>query len=220
MTSRWIICAGIVISLAARLAYAQAPTDPTRELRRQEERTKAMREREEPTVDFASSVPKANQNRLALNETPCFVIRDVQLHVLSHSQTDHTPQTQETFAFQWALQAISGPNADDTPIGKCVGVQGIGLVLQRVQDSVIQRGFITTKVLAPAQELAKGILTLNVLPGHIGAIRFKTNEGVSAPPLYTLPIQPGAILNLRDIEQALENLKRVVELKRQHHRLA
>ena len=56
-----------------------------------------------------------------------------------------------------------------------------------------------------------------MLPGHIGAIRFKTNEGVSAPPHYTLPIQPGAILNLRDIEQALENLKRVPTVEADFH---
>ena len=54
-----------------------------------------------------------------------------------------------------------------------------------------------------------GILSLTLLPGYVEDIRFV--EGVPRRATYwnALPMRPGDVLNLRHIEQALENFKRV-----------
>jgi len=66
-----------------------------------------------------------------------------------------------------------------------------------------------------AQNLGSGRLRLRIIPGRIEALRLESPEPGSTdsalPPLLASasPARPGDILNLRDLEQALENLKRV-----------
>jgi hemolysin activation/secretion protein len=82
-------------------------------------------------------------------------------------------------------------------------------VLQRAQDALVNKGFVTSRVLAEPQDLASGQLVLTVLPGRIRAIRFTEPVDPRATAWNAVPVKPGDILNLRDIEQALENFKRV-----------
>jgi hemolysin activation/secretion protein len=57
--------------------------------------------------------------------------------------------------------------------------------------------------------LQSGVLALTVIPGRIHAIRFAEGSDARANAWTSVPAKPGDILNLRDIEQALENFKRV-----------
>ena len=132
--------------------------------------------------------------RLPESETPCFDIRDIVLK-------------SEVRTFDWALLAANPP--EDPAVGRCLGSAGINLVMQRIQNAIIARGFVTTRVLAEAQDLHSGTLTLTVLPGRIRTIRFNDDSGARANAWNALPAKPGDVLNLRDIEQALENFKRV-----------
>jgi hemolysin activation/secretion protein len=80
--------------------------------------------------------------------------------------------------------------------------------MKRVQNAIVARGYVTTRVLAKSQDLNAGVLTLTVVPGRIHAVRFAAHtRGTSWR--TALAARPGDILNLRDIEQGLENLKRV-----------
>jgi hemolysin activation/secretion protein len=64
-------------------------------------------------------------------------------------------------------------------------------------------------VRAAPQDLKAGELTLTVLPGHVRHIRFAADASPRGTAWNALPISEGDILNLRDIEQGLENFKRV-----------
>lgn len=83
------------------------------------------------------------------------------------------------------------------------------------QNAIIARGYTTTRILAAPQDLNDGTLTLTVLPGRIRQIRVNmespdtTHAGRIAAFGNTFPASSGDILNLRDLEQGLENLKRV-----------
>ena len=92
---------------------------------------------------------------------------------------------------------------------RCVGALGIDLVIKRLQDAVIARGFVTTRILAQPQDLSGGVLALTVVPGRIGTIRFAAPEDLRGTAWNAVPASPGDVVNLRDIEQALENFKRV-----------
>lgn len=70
------------------------------------------------------------------------------------------------------------------------------------------KGYVTTRVLVPEQDLSSGTLKLALLPGVIGELRF------AEPDLWgtrksAFPARPGDLLNLRDLEQGLEQMKRV-----------
>ena len=88
--------------------------------------------------------------------------------------------------------------------GKCLGVNGIRSIAKIIQDYFINAGFVTTRVDVPNQDLTTGSLLLKIAPGRIERIVVES-EDVNA---HILPFNEGDILNLRDIEQGLENLQR------------
>lgn len=141
-------------------------------------------------------------DRLLTDEAPCFAIKRVAFELAS-------PAASERFA--WLAASLGGATDDDTPIGKCLGSRGIALLVQRVQQALVARGFVTTRVIAKEQNLSSGTLTLTLTPGRIRSIRFAQTDG-SAPRLAlwnTVATASGQTLDLHDIEQTLENLKRV-----------
>ena len=185
-------------------AAQQSPTTPQPfvEQQRQQERERALREQNERTVDQRpQATPPAPAQRIPESESPCFRIGRV---LLVGEQSE---------SFQWAVADLSGPMGNDSPAGRCLGTAGVNVVLARAQQAVIARGFVTTRVLAAPQDLSSGTLTLSVVPGHIAAIRTTPDSsstllGNSALLATAIPARPGDLLNLRDIEQGLENLKR------------
>jgi hemolysin activation/secretion protein len=185
-------------------AFAQlaATPQPFVEQQRQQERERALREQNERTVDQRpQAAPPAPIQRIPEAESPCFRID----HVLLVGE--------QSESFQWAVAELSGPEGNDSPVGRCLGTSGVNVVLARVQQAVIARGFVTTRVLAAPQDLSTGTLTLSLVPGRIAAIRTTADSsatllGSSALLASAIPARPGDLLNLRDIEQGLENLKR------------
>ncbi|UUN87198.1 ShlB/FhaC/HecB family hemolysin secretion/activation protein [Pseudomonas extremorientalis] len=183
--------------LASAATLAAEPQAPAQQLLLQQQRERAQREQLEPSPDVRLETPQDSSGTLRLprNETPCFKIDRV---VLGGDQSED---------FQWALRAA---NPSDDPVqGQCVGSAGINLTMKRIQNAIIAKGFITTRVLAQPQDLNQGTLALVLVPGRIKHIRFAQGTSTRANYWNAMPASPGDVLNLRDIEQALENFKRV-----------
>lgn len=171
--------------------------DPTIELRRQQEREAQDRKRLETTTETRppADVPKELE-RLPIGETPCLKIDQINI------EGDGV----ESREWSWLLDSLYGAKGDDSPFGRCLGAGSINLLLKRGQNALIANGFITSRILAQQQDLKTGKLTLNLVLGRIRNIRFVTTATVS---VNAMPAKSGDVLNLRDIEQALENFKRV-----------
>lgn len=168
----------------------------TQEYLRQQERERLLREQQEPRQDiYLDPQPLPMDAYIPVEESPCFLITQLLLEGTGNE------------AFSWALAAANRP--DDPAVGRCLGAQGIALVMSRVQNAIIGRGYITTRVLVAPQDLTQGILTLTVIPGYVHEIRFTIRTPNQTVLRNALPIRPGDVLNLRDIEQGLENLKRL-----------
>ncbi|WP_442957743.1 ShlB/FhaC/HecB family hemolysin secretion/activation protein [Polaromonas sp.] len=186
------------------LAQAAPQTSAAQEERRAQERDRVLREQQERTPDVRlPRPPEAESPRLPAAESPCFVIHQLRLQGVDGDKAAPVAQ------FAWALDAAAGPDHSDSPTGRCLGAQSVGLLIKRVQNAIIARGYVTTRVLAEPQDLKGGILSLTVIPGRIRAIRFSADSDARGNPWTAVPAKPGDILNLRDIEQALENFKRV-----------
>ncbi len=194
--------AGLLILLFSTThAISQTPAD---ELIRQQERERQLRRQMEKSPDVRLPAEESKESILVpRNESPCFPIERIEL------------AGDAVERFQWVL-----PFADrlengepDAALNTCLGVDGVNLVMRRLQNALVARGFVTTRVLAQAQDLTAGVLRLTVIPGRIRDIRFSPDaEGrvsARATRWNALPASPGDILNLRDIEQALENFKRI-----------
>jgi len=212
----------ITCTLSAGAAAQTRPPPPdgvdAAQQRLQEERLQDLRKRLEPQVDVRSpNAPKAAIQTLPSDESPCFVLDTLRLSITSQTQSEPSANGESWVQsrFPWLLDAINYPSrsaSQDSPIGKCVGVEGIALLTKRAQEALIARGFITTRAVVEPQNLSTGTLTLTVVPGWVNDVRFKSPPSLR-PTSTTLasaaPMHRGEVLNLRDIEQTLENLKRV-----------
>jgi hemolysin activation/secretion protein len=92
--------------------------------------------------------------------------------------------------------------------GKCIGREGINVIVKRIASLVIAHGYITTRIGVPEQDLSQGTLHLVLIPGVIRAIRV-ADGSPSVNWRSAFPVRPGDILDLRDLEQGLEQMKRV-----------
>lgn len=175
-------------------AAAQA-TSPTDESLRQQERQHDLRERLETDPDVRLPRETRPTSRLPANETPCVEIDRIRL--------SGEPRPIFERALQNALSNL------DWHRGRCLGRQGIRTIVREAQQQLIDAGLITTRVSVPPQELAGGQLLLTILPGRVGAIRPSDRSDERARPHPAFPTHRGALLNLRDLEQGLENLERL-----------
>jgi hemolysin activation/secretion protein len=169
---------------------------------RQQQRTEEQRQRLERSANvLLPGRTPLEASQLPEGEAPCFKLALIGL------------KGPDLARFGWLVDAVAGRGGMDSPLharsGKCIGAQGVALVLKRAQNALVAKGFVTSRVLAEPQDLSTGSLTLTVLPGRIRSIRFTDASQARRPPSNNVPAKPGDILNLRDIEQALENFKRV-----------
>lgn len=183
-------------------AHAQSGQDISAEQsRRAQDRESQLRQQHEAGPDVhLPRTPGAVAAVLPSNESPCFAIRQLQL---SAPDGNH---------FDWLIEHADGHTLLDQPDpieGRCLGTQGIQVVIDRLQNALIARGYVTTRVLAGPQNLQSGTLVLTVVPGQVADIRWTPGAGQRGSRWNTVPISTGDVLNLRDIEQALENYKRI-----------
>jgi hemolysin activation/secretion protein len=97
--------------------------------------------------------------------------------------------------------------------GRCLGVADIEQVLGLITKDYFERGFITTRAYLPGQDLAGGRLRIVVVEGEIEAYRL---EGEGASRIFlpgVFPGSPGDKLNLRDLEQGIDQINRLASNK-------
>ena len=165
---------------------------------RQQEQLKTLRNQQESKPDVRNVIDKTTSpvvgQEIPATEKPCYPMTDIKLI------GDFADK------FQFALDKV----LEEEPIlGRCLGVTGINALMARVQNVIIDKGFVTTRVLAAPQDLKTHVLQLTVVPGRINNIRLTDDSSQWVSVWNALPIDSGDILNVRDLEQGLENFKRV-----------
>lgn len=189
--------AGLVVFFTVNVPVASAaPEKPVSELpfirqQQQQDALDAQFGARAPDVRLAVPVTASGQ-RIFPPETPCF---DIQRVIVSG--TDSLPH--------WLpLQRLANEGA-----GHCLGVQGVNLLMSSLQNRIISHGWVTTRVLAPEQDLRQGTLVLTVVPGRVRQVHFTDDSDKYATLATAMPAREGNLLDLRDIEQGLENLQRL-----------
>lgn len=170
---------------AAELSPADRSDIQQQQLQRLEEN---QRQRDE--LNRSVVLPRAPQPATTPSvQGPCFIINRVEL-------------TGATLLTSSAAKKITASR-----IGQCLNITQLNDLTNAVSDWYISRGYITSRAFLTEQDLSDGVLHLAVLEGKLQQIRL---EGVPARTLQmTFPGLEGKILNLRDIEQGMEQLNRV-----------
>ena len=106
----------------------------------------------------------------------------------------------ERFRF---LERIARPYVD-----KELSLSDINKLIHAMNQSLMARGFSTSRIAVPEQNLSSGELRLVLQIGYIGTVRFaKGSDALYWKNLF--PFHKGDILNVRDIEQGIEQAKRL-----------
>lgn len=168
---------------------------------RQQQRDDALQKQIQPEVNVnlgpQNAKPQAQQLQYlhSHSESPCFEIKNIHL------------QGEKAEHFLFALNEIT--QGTHNIIGRCLGVQGLNQAIDLVQNRIISAGYVTSRVLLPAQNIASGQLKIAVIAGRVDQVKFAEGTSSRAHKINALPIKSGDLLNLHDLEQGLENFKRV-----------
>lgn len=193
-------CVLLCHSLASpALAQTTAPnSDDAFLLQREREEQRRRQQDSMPDVRLSPAIPETSP-RLPDDESPCVAINRIEWRVDGVTAPD------------WLSAAASRTTdgADDPVIGRCVGARGVGMIIQRLQQALLRRGWVTSRVLVEPQDLSSGVLRLALVTGRVRSLRFADGTSFRATLSNAMPLQPGDVLDLRALEQGLENLKRL-----------
>lgn len=98
--------------------------------------------------------------------------------------------------------------------GRCIGVADIAAAVSDVNRGYQGRGHITSRVYVPAQNpAATGVLKLVVVPGVITGMRYSDGRPADLRLVAAFPTRADGVLDLRRLEQGLDNLNAVPSQK-------
>ena len=141
--------------------------------------------------------PKKNQiSAIIPNEKPCFIINEILL----------IGEGSDKFK-QYLKKASKNVNFKK---GSCLGKNSINTIYSAFYNEILKAGLITTTINLPSQNLKSKTLKFEIIPGKIDTININDkNSTKNRASIFTSfgINKKGDILNLRDIEQALEVLQ-------------
>ncbi|MEX3961250.1 ShlB/FhaC/HecB family hemolysin secretion/activation protein [Paraburkholderia sp. EG286B] len=152
-----------------------------------------------------SAVPQAQAYPDLPQETPCFRIEAFTLDVppalsdaVRKQGASALPQDPFAFALEWLGHYQ----------GQCIGKAGMDVLVKGLQQTILSRGYITTRALMPEQDLSSGVMRFALVPGVVRQVRL-ADPSMWGTWRTAFPTGSGELLNLRDLEQGLEQMKRV-----------
>ena len=186
---------GLAVLMGAGIAHAQAipPADlraAENEIQQQQSaqtEAEAARRAEQRRTGGTQGAPSTGVDPLApAPGGPCFEIRDI---ILSGFE-----------AFK------REPEGYRDLIGSCATAADIAGVLNSINQHYQELGYITTRAYVPEQDVADGSLEITIQPGRLEGYVYGDGAQADARIDTAFPGERGDLLNLRDLEQGLENI--------------
>jgi len=97
----------------------------------------------------------------------------------------------------------------DLYLNQCLGLHQINQLVSRFSNLYLMQGYITSRAYIKPQDLSEGKLSIVVLEGYIQSIIAPSQDISQKQLALSFPVVNGELLNLRDLEQGLENLNRL-----------
>jgi len=89
----------------------------------------------------------------------------------------------------------------------CIGLNTINEYLRNISNHYIEAGFVTSRAFMTPQDLSSGVLVIVIVEGKVEKVLF--NGKGAGFLVMALPGISGSLLNLRDIEQGLDQINRL-----------
>ncbi|WDG42734.1 ShlB/FhaC/HecB family hemolysin secretion/activation protein [Pseudomonas synxantha] len=189
--TRFLVCA-LLTCLSLNSAFA-APTPGDQDLIR--DRQNRLLEEQQRRLQELQDLPgKADKPQAPATpaDTRCFPIKDIEL-----KGADSLPASDR--------ERLLKPY-----IGQCLGVSQLNELLKAITDYYLGKGRVTSRAYLPQQDLSSGHLQVLVVEGKLEALRSAEGSTVTDRELaMAFPGKVGEALNLREIEQLVDQLNRL-----------
>ena len=189
------LLAAALLATQAPRAHAQSPAElqqieriQQEEQQRQLRELEQQRERARPPASLEVAPAKRPTQR---PEGPC---RDIQEIVLKGAN---------------ALLTGTRDSLLKPYVGRCLGANDIERLMGDLTAHYVSQGRITARVYLGAQDLSSGRLELTVVEGVLKQLRIEDGGKHSISPGNVFPGMEGKPLNLRDVEQGLDQINRL-----------
>ncbi|EPC00863.1 hypothetical protein L861_13820 [Litchfieldella anticariensis FP35 = DSM 16096] len=93
--------------------------------------------------------------------------------------------------------------------GRCLAVDDLNELLRQITQAYTERGFVTSRAYLPQQDLSRRQLRVVVVEGHIEALESAGDTPTPRELAMASPAEVGDPLNLRDLEQLIDQLNRL-----------
>nr|WP_109785719.1 ShlB/FhaC/HecB family hemolysin secretion/activation protein [Pseudomonas sp. OV226] len=125
-------------------------------------------------------------------DTRCFPIKDIELKGAG------------------SLSAAERERLLKPYIGQCLGVTQLNELLKVITDHYIDKGLVTSRAYLPQQDLSTGHLQVLVVEGKLEGLKGADGSQLSERELaMAFPGKTGDLVNLREIEQLVDQLNRL-----------
>lgn len=198
---RYIIAIAVLPFVFNNLSFAATLNDVVKQqddLRIQEkERQNAVEESIQRTPNQLKNPDKLSYQNPIEGETPCFDIKTITL------------TGKDSEKFQWLTNNLESFTTT------CLGVKSVQALQLNLNNRLLAAGYATSRVSLPNQKMSSGELKLDLHVGYIDSFRLEDSKELDwfTMPWATwrnaVPISEGDILNIRDLDQGLEQLKRL-----------
>ncbi len=182
---------GIVCLLGYGSSISAAPLNPAERENSQQRQRDILLQNQQQREDLERSIQLRQSTQVPPIEVkgPCFQITDIDIEQASLlSDKQKYPLIQPY-------------------LNQCIGVAEISQLVESISNWYISRGYITSRAFLTEQDLSSGKLHIVVLEGKLEEIRLEGK--VTSEVSMAFPGLVGHILNLRDIEQGMEQINRV-----------
>ncbi len=186
-----IVCAASLAAAQDAVPVVQDPAD--RLLREQQDQERLQRLRQETPA-------------VALPQQPAFDPNAAPQSIQESGATftiERIVAKGDTLLGEAELAATTKPFT-----GMQLGVNRINLLLHKLMQAYVERGYLTTRVYVGEQNLSAGTLELTVIPGKIERITMN-GKALSFGENLALPVREGEVLKLQDLEQGMDQLNRL-----------
>lgn len=184
-----------------------------RQQQRQSQHNKALEKQQVKNPEVHLSVEEEEKGKMPADEQPCYPIKELILTDFQPHISEFTHLTDDKIIpsrFHSALKAVYAEG--DFALPACIGSEGINILIKRIQNRLIENGYVTTRIVVQPQDLTSERLVLTAIVGRINQLQMQDASEfptvTAATRWFAMPMDNGDILNIRDIEQGLENLKR------------
>lgn len=189
VSCRALVLASLAAAFTAQAAPSPGDTDLIRD--RQDRLLQEQRKRLDDLKDLpGNAAPSQAPSTVADNR--CFPIKTLELNGAQALGANERAQMLAPYT------------------GQCLGVAQLNALLKVITERYIEKGLVTSRAYLPQQDLSSGTLKIQVVEGRLEGLKGAEGSGFSERQLaQVFPGKPGELLNLREIEQMVDQLNRL-----------